>query len=82
MDLLAKTAHRITFSQHKRSNETKEERDKRQSDLPSNVTLQDDVKRFTKTGAEFIDGSHQTFSVVLYATGADNLFVLFFVYRE
>lgn len=72
MDLVAhlsKTATRITFSQHKRPNETKEEREKRQSVLPSNAVLQDNVKTFTATGAEFIDGTHQTFSAVILATG-------------
>lgn len=27
------------------------------------------MKRFTKTGAEFNDGTEQTFSVIFYATG-------------
>lgn len=66
---LAKTANRITFSQRKRVNETKEVRDKRQGLFPRNTILKDEVKRFTPTGAEFIDGTHQTFSVVLLATG-------------
>lgn len=72
MDLvmfLSKTAERVTFSQHKRPNETLEEREKRQSLLPPKSTLQDNVKRFTTTGAEFIDGTHQTFTVVFFATG-------------
>lgn len=75
MDLVAhlsRTAERVTFSQHKRPNETKEEREKRQSILPHKATLQDNVKRFTATGAEFIDGTHQTFTVVFYATGIMN----------
>lgn len=66
---LSKVALRITFSQFKRPNETKEEREKRQSLMPPKTTLQDNVKRFTPTGAEFIDGSHETFSVVIFATG-------------
>lgn len=66
---LSKTAQRITFSQNKRQNETKEQREKRQNLLPRNVLLQDNVKRLTATGAEFIDGSHQNFSVVIFATG-------------
>lgn len=69
VDHLSKTANRITFSQHKKPNETAEERKQRQSLFSSKVTLQDNVKRFTPTGAEFIDGSHQTFNVVFYATG-------------
>lgn len=66
---LSKTASRITFSQHKRSDESKESFEKRQLLLPENVTLQENVKRFTSTGVEFIDGSHQTFEVVFFATG-------------
>lgn len=73
---LSKTASQVTFSQRKIPNETKEERDKRVSLLPRNTTLQDDVKRFTAAGAEFIDGSHQTFDVVIYATGTDRLLLL------
>lgn len=66
---LSKVANRITFSQYKRPNETKEEREKRQNLLPPKTTLQDDVKRFTPNGAEFIDGTNETFSVVIFATG-------------
>lgn len=66
---LTKIASRITWSQHKIINETKEERYKRQSILPKNVVLQDDVVTFTPTGAQFIDGSHETFSAVIFATG-------------
>lgn len=66
---LSKTAQRITFSQNKRPNETKVEHEKRQRLLPQNVLLQDNVKRFTPTGAEFNDGSHQHFSVIIFATG-------------
>lgn len=62
---LSKAANRITFSQ----NETKEERDRRQRLLPRNVFLQDNVKCLTPTGAEFIDGSYQSFSTVIFATG-------------
>lgn len=36
---------------------------------PANVTLQENVKRLTETGAEFIDGTHQTFSTIVYGTG-------------
>ncbi|XP_055297698.1 senecionine N-oxygenase-like [Sitodiplosis mosellana] len=66
---LSKVATRITFSQFKRPNETKEEREKRQSLMPPKTTLQDNVERFTPTGAEFIDGTHETFSLVIFATG-------------
>lgn len=79
MDLVAhisKTATRMTFSQNKRPHEPKEAFEKRKSLLPANVTLQENVKRFTPTGAEFIDGTHQTFSVVFYATGKQDGFFL------
>lgn len=66
---MSKTANRITFSQHKVPNETAEARAKRESLMPSNTKLQDNVKRFTATGAEFIDGTHETFNAVIYATG-------------
>lgn len=75
---LSKTACRVTLSQHKVANETKEAREKRESILPPNTKLQDDVKRFTKTGAEFMDGTHQTFDAVIYATGAYLYFILFY----
>lgn len=63
------TADRITWCQHKKPNESMEALERRKSLLPPKVTLQDDVKRLTSTGAEFLDGTHQTFSVVIFATG-------------
>lgn len=57
---LSNTAIRVTLSQRKHLNS---------SEFPSNVILQEEVVRFTPTGAEFIDGTHQTFSVVILATG-------------
>lgn len=74
MDLAGQLSHvaeRITFSQHKKPNETKEERESREKLMPPKTTLQDNVKHFTATGAEFIDGTHQTFSLVIFATGYD-----------
>lgn len=69
VDHLSKIASRLTFSQHKVSNESKEAREKRESLLPRGTKLQDDVQRFTSTGVEFIDGSHQAFDAVIFATG-------------
>lgn len=66
---LSKTASRVTFSQHRVPNETVEEREKRESLLPPNTTPKEDLKQYTSTGVEFIDGTHQTFDVVIYATG-------------
>lgn len=67
---LSKSVIRLTWSQHKHADERPEEYEHRKSLLPSNAILQEDVKRFTKTGAEFMDGTHETFSVVFYATGS------------
>lgn len=67
---LAKVGNRVTSSQ-RRNNETDEERETRQKKLPPNVILQDEVKRFTPNGAEFVDGTKQTFSLVIFATGID-----------
>lgn len=66
---LAKTASRITLSQRIKPNETAEEREKYQQLLPNIVTLQDEVKRFTRFGAEFADGTQNNFTVVIFATG-------------
>lgn len=71
---ISKTACRITFSQHKRSDESKESFEKRQCLLPENVTLQENVKQFFRNGAEFIDGSRQTFEVVFFATGKQSIY--------
>lgn len=80
---LGKTASQVTFSQHKIPNEKKEDREKRESVLPKNTKLQDDVAHFTGTGAEFIDGSHQAFDSVIFATGNNfvpfRLFIQFFI---
>lgn len=69
VDHLSKTASRVTFSQRKVPNESQESRAKRISLLPRYTQLQDEVKCFTPTGAQFFDGSHQTFDAVIYATG-------------
>lgn len=69
MGAIAKFADRVTSSQHKRPHETPDELAKRKSLVEANVTLQEDVKRLTETGAEFIDGTHQTFSTIVYGTG-------------
>lgn len=73
---LSKTANRITSSQRKRINETEEERAFHRRLLPPEVTLQDDVKRFTPNGAEFIDGSCEDFDAVIFATGNTNCHII------
>lgn len=57
--LLSQTASHVTWS--RRSTVL---------DFPyKNVTYKGEVKRFTKTGAEFVDGSEEAFTVIFYATG-------------
>lgn len=59
MALLSQTANHVTWS--RRATVT---------DFPyKNVTYKGEVKRFTKTGVEFADGSEETFTVIFYATG-------------
>lgn len=57
--LLSQTASHVTWSRRATV-----------LDMPyKNVTYKGEVKRFTKTGAEFADGSEETFTVIFYATG-------------
>lgn len=77
---LSNVAKSVTLSQNKPPHQTKEARDKRKKSLPPGVVLKDNVKRFTADGAEFIDGTSQRFTVVIFATGkTHNFFSLFFV---
>lgn len=41
-----------------------------QTILPPKTSLKDGVERFTMDGAEFVDGSRQSFTTIIYATGA------------
>lgn len=68
-DQLYEIVDRLTWSQHKPPNESDEDCELRKGRLPPRTALRDDVTRFTKTGAEFADGAHETFSVVIFATG-------------
>lgn len=69
VNLLAKTASQITLSKRIKPNETAEEREEYQKLFSNIVTVQDEVKRLTRYGAEFTDGSQGNFTVVLFATG-------------
>lgn len=40
------------------------------------ITVKGDVKRFTKYGIEFEDGTSQNFSSVIYATGSISIITL------
>lgn len=64
MDLaneVAKVAERVSLSHHQNPGP--------KTMLPSNVDMRPDVVRLTETGAVFVDGSEQAYSVILYCTG-------------
>lgn len=64
MDLayeVSKKAERVTLSHHHDP--------KPKTVFPLNVDQKPDIKRLTETGAEFADGTHQDYSVVLFCTG-------------
>lgn len=63
---LQNTANRITLSRKKPLNTAENEP---QTVLPPKTILKDTVKRFTSDGVEFIDGSRQSFTTIIYATG-------------
>lgn len=67
--LLVNVANRITLSRKMKSNETEKDVQNQQKLLPPGVFLKGIVKRITAAGAEFIDGTHETFTVIIYATG-------------
>lgn len=72
---LSRVANRVTLSQNKYSHVKEEVHRKHPNSFPPKITLKHNVKRFTADGAEFIDGTKQTFSLVIYATGKNaNIF--------
>lgn len=59
----------VSLSQRKSlANVTEDELNKLKNALP-NVIFRDQIRRFTADGAEFADGTHQTFTSIIYATG-------------
>lgn len=67
--MLSTVAKSVSLSQRRSLvNVTKDELEKQKNRLP-NVIFRDSVKRFTANGVEFSDGTHQTFSMIIYATG-------------
>lgn len=66
---LSNVVKSLTLSVKKRPNDTEELRKKRQQTLPAKTILKYNVQRFTADGAEFIDGTRQTFTAVIFATG-------------
>ncbi|KAJ6633701.1 Flavin-containing monooxygenase FMO GS-OX3 [Pseudolycoriella hygida] len=64
MDLaneISKLAIRVTLSHHHKTDPL--------TKFPDNVNLKPDVKCLTENGVEFVDGSHQNYSVIFYCTG-------------
>lgn len=64
MDLaneISKVAKRVSLSHHQNP--------KPKTVFASNVDMRPDVKRLTENSAVFVDGSEQTYSVIVYCTG-------------
>lgn len=57
---IARSAKRVTISHH---------RDLSKNHFGANVTQKGDVRKFTENGVEFVDGSTDTFTSVLFCTG-------------
>lgn len=72
VNLLSNETKSVTLSKRNWLNETKEAQAKYESSLPKKTSVKDIVKRLTAEGAEFIDGSQESFSTIIFATG--NLF--------
>lgn len=60
--LLSRTTNQITWSQRIKQIVDPNE-------IPSTVRFKGEVIRFSETGAEFVDNTHEEFSVIIYATG-------------
>lgn len=69
---LSNVAKRVTISRNKPPKETREARQRRESALPPKTILKDNVRRLTADGAEFIDGTIEKFTTIIYATGDFN----------
>lgn len=64
MDLayeISKFATRVTLSHHHKTDPL--------TKFPGNVDLRPDVSKLTESGAEFVDGTYQDYSVIFYCTG-------------
>lgn len=73
---LQNVANRITISRKKPMHLTEDAPlEQQQPVLPPKTVLKDSVKRFTSDGAEFIDGSWQSFTTIVYATGEQSAFL-------
>lgn len=67
--LLSDVVKSVTLSKRNWLNDTDEGRETYQNRFPKKLVIKDVVKRFTSKGAEFIDGSQKSFSVIIFATG-------------
>lgn len=77
MDLvkqLASTANRATLSMRRSPRMSKRSYERRKNGLPATIQFKEEIKRFTQSGAEFSDGSHQSYSVIIFATGYDYVY--------
>lgn len=62
---LSKMANRVTWSRKQADKPGERER----KEYGNNVSLKTTVRLLTTNGAEFMDGTHETFTAVIYATG-------------
>lgn len=70
--VISKVANEVTLSITKPKKQ--EDEDKIRKQLPATVALKYNVKCFTANGADFVDGTHQNFTKIIYATGNLNNF--------
>lgn len=70
---LSSVAKSITLSRKNWLNATKEAQEKYHKKFPPTLFVKDIVKRLTADGVEFIDGTRDIFSAVIFATGRMHL---------
>ncbi|XP_031621692.1 dimethylaniline monooxygenase [N-oxide-forming] 3-like isoform X2 [Contarinia nasturtii] len=68
---VATYANRVTLSRHIPDDENEQDFQKLQVGFGPKVTLRGEVQRLTENGAEFKDGTYQTFDSIIFATGFD-----------
>lgn len=66
---LSETANRVTLSQNQLPNASEEDRQNRLKGFAKSVIHRGNVRCLTSNGAKFVDGSIDTFTVIIYATG-------------
>lgn len=74
---VSKVANRITLSENRKANDTEERRTKFKNGLPPQTIVKGNIKRFTANGAEFVDGTTDNFTAIIYATGFYFIFHIF-----